>query len=323
MSATAIPTGIPSMDSITVLGGGLATWRFSKGKIVTGRDTDGTLKSRENVVGVVRRIGVHEARTKDFDQPYAQVECDVETADGLVAVKAGLLNQETKLLGVVRSTVDFAYGLTKTPVGGLIMITTGQGEAWVQTEGPKRGQTMAPSTYVNFFLLTPDPKNEGKFLATPLRRPKADPNAAKVPMNDQWLALERELRLREDFAPRPDNRQDEEEEGEVGAGSAPTAFAQISGLMAEREWPMPEEAPTEWLEMLRRLLKLDRPMAALSEHSAADYAAVLEAIRGVGTIPALLAPVKERLDAEKAKREAAKAAVGTGAVGTAEYDPFA
>ena len=93
--------------------------------------------------------------------------------------------------------------------------------------------------------------------------------------------------------------------------------------MAEREWPMPEEAPEVWLTMLKRLLKLDRPMATLSEHSNADYAAVLEALRGLGTIPGILAPEKVRLYAEKAQKEAAKAAVGTGAPGAAEYDPFA
>jgi hypothetical protein len=217
MSSTeAIPTNLPDLadlNDVHLSGGGPKTWRFQFGKIVTGRgkpeDADNTLEFRKDnkVVGRLLRVGIHKGVTGEYNKPYEQLEIDVEVQDDknsppyVIGLKSNLLNQETNQLGVTRGTIDFAYGIAHMPVGGVIGITARLGDAWVQKTGPKAGQKMSPSTYVNVFKL--EQGTDGRWQNTELRKPPKSKDDT-TSLNDQWLALEPLIRARADFAPRPE-----------------------------------------------------------------------------------------------------------------------
>jgi len=312
MSTTETKPRIADDSEIKESGG--MTWRFSLGKIVRGRGDGADVKwaeERKAITGQLRRVGIHRGESNDqYKKQYEQVECDIETAQGLVYVKAGLLSDEPPYeLKVSRSVLDFAWGLTQfTSPDETLRITAAQGEAWVN----ENGKTMSPSTYVNFARVSPEPDKDGKYSVTPLIRPKADRNAPKVPMNDQWLELRKQIEAHPLFAERPNKRDDSD--------SGPTHFSELCRECSEKGWPTPEEAAVEWLETLPKLLTGHiGAIAALTDYSEDEWGevrlALQERAKKSSDMPKFLEPAKKRLQKEAGKKASASK--------EKESDPFA
>lgn len=69
---------------------GLPTWRIADGELRTGREVDGTLQVRKNIGGDLLRIGVFAGENKQTGEPFAQLECELNTARGKEIVKTNL-----------------------------------------------------------------------------------------------------------------------------------------------------------------------------------------------------------------------------------------
>ena len=301
-AVTAAPTQsreIPDDAAIHVAPGGGAGWRFSKGRIVTGREDDGTLQTRERIVGRVTRFGVHRGETNDsFKKPYEQLECDVETSKGPIYLKASLLDEAFEFK-VTRGALDFAWNLAQVRNADTIyLISATQGEAWTN----EKGQKMSPSTYVNFAIVGDDN------VARQVYKPKTDRNAPRVPMNQQFSALRFDLEAHPLWAPRPANerREDEGEGGGTGAsGSARTNLQVLCEESAAKGWPTPEQAPTEWLAMVAAAVG-EPPRPTLASYSDENWGWVREQVGPQGDLPGMLLPARQRIDA--ASRPAARPA---------------
>lgn len=284
-------------DDNEVVGGGTGkSWRFSKGKIVSGREKDGTLVDRPHIRGTLLRVGIHEGVTNDqYAKPYKQVEADIETRDGVIYVKAGLLDGETFELRPSRSSIDFAWGLMQLVEGDVFQITTAKGEDWEDDKGRNR----EGSTYVNFAKLIPTQKDDKTiYKEERLYRPKVDKDAPKVPMVDQWGALEPQVQSHPLFADRPASHSDDDD------GNATTHLSALVKECAAKAWPSPEQAPGEWLAIVAALLG-QQPKSSIAQVSDDEWGQIrlgfqarTEKFAAEGkseTVPALLQPAVERL----------------------------
>ena len=280
---TTTPQAPPSEEEVVVASGG-RSWRFSKGAIVTGRSDDGSLQERKRIVGNIVRVGIHEGRTNDqYAKPYKQVECDVQTSNGLIYVKAGLLDGETFELRPSQAALTFGWGLLQFPDPNKVaMITTSQGEAWTDDKGRPR----EASTYVNWAIVGTDN------VARPIYRPKTDPKAPKTSSVEKWQALEDQLRKHPLFADRPAGHEDED------AGA--THLSELCADCVELNWPTPEQAPAEWLAMVGAAL--GQPVqSTLNAVSDDDWGQIRLALKGAvesGSLkgmPPTLVPAAQRL----------------------------
>lgn len=266
-------TALPSASEVESVSGG-KSHRFSEGRIVTGRDKDGTLKVIDAIVGRIVRVGIHEAVTRDeHKRPIMQVEADIETEDGLIYVKAGLLDQEEFRLRPSTSAIHFAWGLTLFSPEDIVQIKASQGVEWQD----ERGRERKPSTYVNWAKVV---QEEGKWLAKPVYRPKPVKDAPKKSQVEKWQELEPQLRALPHFAPRPAGRDDDEE---------PTHFSELEKELKGFSWVTPTEAPTEWLQLVANYFG-HSPKQALSQYDDDDWGKVrkdlLEGIKS-GEIPGM------------------------------------
>jgi hypothetical protein len=132
-------------DSIETSGG--MSWRITDGKIQTGRESDGSLRSRDAVVGYLRRVGIHEGQT-DAGDTYAKLEADIETNEGVVSVSTALRNA-TSGKPTYSSCISFADGLLDCAKDELIQIKAKQG-----TKPNKYGKL---STYANVWHVVQSP----------------------------------------------------------------------------------------------------------------------------------------------------------------------
>ena len=277
---TTIETHIPGDDEVQAASGG-KSWRFSDGKIVTGRAKENTLASRPHIRGRVLRIGIYEGKVEEFDRPYKQLEADIETRDGVIYVKSGLLDGETFELRPSRSSLDFAWGLLQIDGGDIIQITTAQGEPWQDPQGRAR----EASTYVNVSKLIPTPEGDKViYKEQRLIKPKANKDAPKVSMVDQWLGFEPQIKAHPLFAERSANHNDGEEKD--------THLSLLCKECKEKGWPTPEEAPAEWLAYLQKGFKEEKPRASLQSWSEDDWGSVREALLGQKECP--VAPAEKK-----------------------------
>lgn len=200
-------------------------WRISDGKIQTGREADGTLETREAVVGYLKRIGIHEG-TLDDGSPYAKLEADFETKEGLVSVSTPLINA-TSGKPTYSSCISFADGLLDCAAGELIQLKVGQ--------SAKPNRYGKHSTYANLFHVKQT--DGGKWSATAVKK---YPFIGEPPeYGDAMLnALVDAIRLHPAYADRPKRATAEEE---VEAWDAFVEALESAG------WPTMQEAKAEYL----------------------------------------------------------------------------
>lgn len=270
---------IPEAEEVETVGGS-SSYRFSKGRIVTGREEDGSLSILPKIVGIVTRVGVYEGTTNDqYKKPYRQLECDIMTARGEIFLKAGLLDENFQPKAT-QAALSFAWLLNQPVVRErkVIQITAAQGEAWTN----EFGQAREASTYANLFEV-----KDGK--AYPLYRPKADPAAPKVPSEQKMEVLLAELRDHPLWAPRPEGR---EHDADQGGGGRLTHLSEFCRECGEKGWPAPDQAPEDWMAiMVASIKKPDNsgpkytwPITSLGAIEDDDWGVMRQALEGRDSI---------------------------------------
>ncbi|AIE83513.1 hypothetical protein [Fimbriimonas ginsengisoli] len=314
MSTTETRPALPNESDVKVASGGKA-WRFSKGRIISGREEDGTLVERTSIIGRIQRVGIHEGVTTDqYKKPYRQVEADIETNDGVIHVHAGLLDNETFELRPTQAALTFGWILTQVKSSDeIVRITTAKGEPWTDDKGRAR----EASTYVNLALVGAD------MIARPVYRPKTNPNAPKVSSVDKWRAIEAELRGDpiEGVAAHPlwAERPAREDDGASDA-SLPPSLQTLFAVCNKKGWPTPREAPEEWKKLFAAYFQ--RGAGEIGEYSEDEWNDLALALNGKENPPALIKPAVERAAAAKAQAATATPAQAKSNALDDDYDPF-
>lgn len=274
-------TYIPDESEVTA-SASRSSWRCANGKICKGSEDDGTLVTREKLVGRLRRIGIHDAvySREGKDRRVYQLEADIETRAGMERIKASLcdLRGNDQPSGVA---IGLAWGLLQIAKDEVLVITA--------TQGTKKNEFGSYSTFVNTFTL-PD----GKTTAVEVpRRPRSDD-----PMEETLEKLLAEIRTHPAFADRPAHETDDDD------GNATTHLSALVKECAAKAWPSPEQAPGEWLAIVAALLG-QQPKSSIAQVSDDEWGQIrlgfqarTEKFAAEGkaeTVPALLQPAVERL----------------------------
>ena len=119
-------TYIPSDSDVATPTNSRSVWRVANGEICTGREEDGTLKTREKIVGLLHRIGVHEGHSKQNGTYFKQLEADIETAEGVVRLKASVSDIGGAMKPGV-AAITFAEGLLELAKDELFIARAAQG----------------------------------------------------------------------------------------------------------------------------------------------------------------------------------------------------
>lgn len=130
-------------DSVPV--GGNRAWRPASGKIVRGREQDGTLEERDAILGYLRRITVFYGKL-ETGEDYGKLECELQTRNGHEVFATNLLNP-TNGKPTLSSSVSLAHALLDSADGELLQINVGQSKT-----ANKYGTF---STYVNVTGIDP------------------------------------------------------------------------------------------------------------------------------------------------------------------------
>lgn len=222
MQNATLPTNIPSSVET-----GTKTWRISDGSICTGRESEGTLETREAIVGYLRRVGIHEGVTQTGDE-YAKLEAEIETNEGMVSVSTPLKNA-TSGKPTYSSCISFAEGLIDCAKGELIQIKAGQSK-----QLNKYGKH---STYANVHHIVQQPS--GKFTA---QQTKKFPWVGDMPeYGDELLnALIEQVKKHDAYADRPKRANAEDETDSWDA---------FQSALENAGWPSVPEAKAEYLKI--------------------------------------------------------------------------
>lgn len=129
-TANQLPDSVPT--------GGNRSWRPAKGKIVRGREEDGSLEERPALLGYLRRVTVHYDTLQDGSR-YGKLECELETNTGPEVFGANVLNP-TNGKPTLSSSVTLAQALLECAAGELVQVEVHQ------STKPNRFGTL--STYV-------------------------------------------------------------------------------------------------------------------------------------------------------------------------------
>jgi hypothetical protein len=288
---------IPSDDEVATPSGGRDVWRFAEGKIITGREDDGTLRDRPKVLGRLRRIGIFFGTAKD-GTPYGQLETDIETAEGKTRVKAGITDKHGKVKPSV-SLLCFAEGLLEIAKDELFVVTA--------ISGTKKNAYGTYSTFVNLFHLDAATKR-----TTQVKRREFDKSKT---MEERWEELAAELKTHPSYADRPAGEHDEDE--------GPTHFSELCREMKERGWPTPEEAPVDWMNLMAHAMD-EKPRATLNDYTQDEWGEARLILKDCKALPGLLKPAYNRInkiapDAKETPSTGGK--IKADAFG-AETDPF-
>lgn len=264
---------IPSASEVQTPTGGKSAWRFSEGQIVTGRESDGTLRSTPSIVGRLRRIGIHSGVTRDTPPiPYIQLEAEFEQADGLCRVKAGVTDQKGNLQPSTPA-LNLAEGLLELALNELAIVTA--------AKSTKLNRFNKPTTYANLYHCDPT-----TLKGTQVRRRPIDKNKT---MEDKWLELEAEIRLHPAYKERP------RDENEI------THYSELCKELTAKNWPTPDDAPAEWLQQMVAAFD-ERP--TLASFNDDEWGEVRQLLATATLIPTLLQPAAillGKMQAPKAK----------------------
>lgn len=249
---TETATVIPSASDVEMPSGG-KSYRIANGFFVRGEQITETVQVMgqpkevetgrypemiDTIVGIVRRVGIHEEDGKYGLQ--RRFDVDFETAEGHVYVSLSLLDTK-KQLKISVSTLFLAWCVLNSPVGQPMGYKTSLGEPVTLENGSEGGRP----TYVNLYRFV------GK-KGEQIRRPARDKNAPRTSIIDQWKEYEDQIRAHPLYAPRPNRRDDHDEEG--------NPMSHIAGLCdecAKKGWPTPRQAEESWLAIIAKAFRTD------------------------------------------------------------------
>lgn len=272
------PSEMP--DSVPT-GSTSSAWRIADGSFVRGRE--GNTEKKNAILGRLTRVGIHEG-TIDDGSPYAKLECDLETRDGVVSVGA-TLKAPTSGKPSWTACINLAQILAEIKPG-----------EWLQLEaraGSKPNKFGRLTTYVNGFRVNPVTK-----APTPMRfeRTSAPSEADLRAVLDRLLD---QIRKHPAFAPRPARPGSDEEWEQNNPYNKP--IYDFAAKIVEKGWPSLDAAEPGYLKIACATGKAE--YSALSEVPDAVWEELVKAADKVSKLPAALVPYA------KAPEE--------------EYDPFA
>ena len=258
-------------DSEVSVAGGTGAWRFANGKICRGSEDQGTLATREKIIGALKRVGIHTGIIQGTTVPYAQVEADFLGAGGqMIHVKSSLTDDEGNIKSSV-ATNGFAWGLTQLKENDVVCWTAAAGEPVKRPNGTLGGRP----TYVNVARVS------GK-VATPIYRPKRDKNAPKQSTLEQWHELEPLIRAHPCYADRP---------SDGDAGTPQTHLAALTAECLEKGWPTPAQNPSGWLAIVAKAYQgagTAPAYASISQVSEDEWQQIRQFMASVNDCPPLL-----------------------------------
>lgn len=274
---------ILSEDEITQQGGS-SSWRPAKGKFVQGKEiikqaeVDGQLidvetgkypQEKKVITGLLRRIGIFEADGKYGKQH--KLECDIETKAGMLHLGTTLLDSNDQFkVGI--AALNLAWCLLQFEKDGPIYLETAWGDPVKLPNGKEGGRP----TYINAYRV------EGTN-ATPIYRPKRDPNAPKLEMNEQWPALETQLRAHTAYKDR-----------EITQDPAnPTHLSELVKWCKEKGWSSPDENPSGWLDLANAGFKTGLK-SRLNDYTDDQWGEIRQAVAGMTDMPTVLEPKVEQ-----------------------------
>lgn len=297
-------------DGSEIKGGGGKAWHFAYGKVVRGRKNpvdNSYPEMRTTIIGRVKRIGIHAGVSKDSNRAFRQLEVDIQTKAGLEHIKCSLLGDDGTLRPGI-STIGFGYSMTQIAANELIEIVAVLGSK--PTKRPDGSDGGYP-TYVNVSKIGTDN------IATPIYRPKVDPNAPKTSAAQQWLALEPIIKALPWYKERAGNN----------AAATATHLSEMSTEVAKKGWPTPDEAPAEWLTLFKTVIPSAATATSIGDITDDEVGALRLALQARTAPPVQL---KAWIEAHKAAPATAAATpptvppsgVNVSALGD-DYDPFA
>ncbi len=232
----------------------IPNWRIANGTICRGREDDGTLETKTQLVGRIARIGVHSGEADD-GRPYSQLECELQTSKGLESVHTNLSS--------MTSSLTFAEALLLTSKDQVVAIEA--------RAASKKNRYGSYSTYANLYAVGADLKT------TPLR-PARNEGDMEVRLKEALKALEKHP----NWGARP-KRTTEDEEAE-----AYTPFDDFRNRAIAKGWPDPVKAAPGYLTIAKAICKKD--IKSLSEVDDATWAAMITGLDKAAKMPKALEP---------------------------------
>lgn len=212
---------IPRDDQVSAGKGGNA-WRIASGAICKGREADGSLETREKVVGLLKRIGTHYGVIDDGTR-YGKLEAEFQTADGMVSVGVSITDSKG---GDACSTAALTYaeGLLLCAKDELIMVTANRAK--------KENRYGTFATYANLY------KVDRVTLATTQLRPER----SEGDMMDRLEDVIEQLQEHPAWGERP-----EREEAAKSAAEVFDVKAKAKG------WPVSTHAPVAYCALAGKI----------------------------------------------------------------------
>lgn len=249
---------------------GLTNWRIADGKIVKGREADGTLEPAPyGVLGQLVRVGVHHG-VLDDGRTYAKVECELKTADGVQSVGASLTSR--------MAAISLGEGLLAAKKGDLIKV-----EAHASA---KLNRYNKKTTYASVYRINPETLATVK-ISEPVLPDYDD-------LDEAIEAMERMLKEHDAYGERPNRREEEERNANR------SAFEQFKDdLKANNLWPDFDLARPGYLSLVEKLAgsKVKDPADPALESCWAQMRDQYAKSREKGTVPkalqAYLAPPED------------------------------
>lgn len=249
------------------LGGGKSSWRIADGCIARGREIDGTIERRDQMLGWLRRVGIHHGEYDDGSWS-DKLECDIETKNGLETIGVSLGSSRSDGKPSYTAAIMLGLALCEVPEGGLIAIAPKLGK--------KPNKYGKYTTYPNCYAVNP----------VTMQSTLIETTIEWDSMQDQFDAMLAAVREHPCF-----------KERETLAKHAEEADLPAEKLLekecAAKGWPTHVQAPDEWLAMLKKALKRTA-LKSLSELSEADWAAVRQQATGVEKLPTALEGAVEK-----------------------------
>lgn len=213
---------------------GITGWRIADGILKRGRGREGEA-TLDMIDGKLVRIGVHEGTAED-GTPYKQIECDLETEDGLQFVKAAI------------GLKDTASNVTPAQFG-MALLECAKGE-WIAIR-PKRSDQAHEkwgtyTTFVNVGIVNPET----------LRARQVSPDAGRFAgdsYREKLPHILKELESHPAFAARP-NR-DETDAPDLALQAPNEGLTNYRTVLKDKQWPGLDLAEAEHLVLAQKVGK--------------------------------------------------------------------
>lgn len=279
---------IPRAEDVPTPSGSRLTLRFANGKIVSGRaeikpGTDARFpegrpaenyREFDKIVGILRRVGLHEGVGKESNKPYGQIEADIETADGWVRLKADTTDTIGKFkVGSV--TLSFMDALCDLEKDELVLFGARQGTK--------------PNDYGNFYTYANGYHLSDDLIPTACERQERIEGG----VSDRYNVLLATLKQTSAWADRPVS----EEDAEGGSEAASGALVSLVNAIRIKGWPTFAEANDAWLDFLAKVFPDGGRKKSISEYSDGDYAYLEKKVVGAVKAPPV---IQAAIDLKKA-----------------------